>query len=158
MLLARAPVMFCGIMSTTKKAATIKLIQNVIWMFWQMSSWGWCVTGPLWLCWCFLSFISSAHAAFLWLNLKVQGIEEAKTAEVRKQRKSEDVRETKGWQWWGEDKTKGKTEAKWKIRMKGREEENKEKWERVRCGPFISRRLRGNCKGQHTCYYSLQRK
>lgn len=151
-------VMFCGILSTTKKAFPIKLIKNLMWRFWQMSLWGRYGTGPPWFCWVFFFFfISLAQAAFLWLNLDVQGIKEAKTAEVRKQRKSKDVRETKGWQWRGEDKTKGKTEAKWKINMKEREEENKEKRERVRCGPFISRRLQG-ILGQHTCYYSLQRK
>lgn len=48
------------------------------------------------------------------------------------------------------DRRKNKNERKKK--------ENKDKRKkRARCGPFISRLLQG-ISGQHTCYYSLQRK
>ena len=84
-------------------------------------------------------------------------------------RMKEEMKEAKDWPQRGEDITAKKRKKECEKERKNEEgatkknknerqkKENKDRRERVRCGPFISRLLQG-ISGQHTCYYSLQRK
>lgn len=147
-------------------------------MFWQFHCFMWFIMLDVWQGWyvivlplflllSFIVFISSS-----WRFMSYQSTIPWSWRKQREQRgrmKENQKRwgRQKEWPQSGEDITakkrknvgekERKTETKWKIRMKGRKGETKDRRERVRCGPFISRLLQG-ISGQHTCYYSLQRK
>lgn len=109
---------------------------------------------------CFHQQKLSLYDLSKWCTLISEGSKESKGNEW-------EMRETKEWAQRGEDITanKERKNVKKRERIQGRmknknernKKENKDRWERVRCGPFISRLLQG-ILGQHTCYYSLQRK
>ncbi len=167
-----------GIVSATTKAIPINQILNLIWMFWQFHYFMWFIMSDVWQGWYvivlplffLLSFIVFISTRCLFMTYQSTTPWSWKNQREQRGRMKENQER---WGWQRSDHKSGgditakkereyvkKRERMWgRMRNKNerKKKENKDRRGRVRCGPFISRLLQG-ISGQHTCYYSLQRK
>lgn len=145
-------------------------------MFWQFHCFMWFITSdvwqggyvivlPLFLLLPFIVFISTRCCFMTYQSTtpwcwRKQGEQRGKWKKIIRDEGDKGV--TTGW--WRQNskerknvKKRGRMWDTMKNTNERKKKENKDRRERVRCGPFISRLLQG-ISGQHTCYYSLQRK
>lgn len=144
-------------MSTTTKTIPINLILNLIWMFWQFHCSMWFIMFTVWQGWYVIAlplFLLLSFIVFISTSCRFITYRSTTPWSWRKQREQrERMKENQRWgrQRGGEDITakKGRKNVKKRERMwdgmkntnESKKKENKDRQERVRCGPFISRLL-----------------